>query len=151
MNCRYVQSRLAAYLDRELSPNERAAVRAHLSECAACQSDFAEAERIKNTIASLSSIEPSEQFERRLFEAVHSAAPKSAARETVGWGLAVVPAVAAIAGYLLFVFTRPPEAVVQSVPTSAQSDTLARDQAFDQARNPFSAGTVVSFEGTNGR
>jgi Putative zinc-finger len=41
MNCEQVQSLLVAYLDGEVTPSERALIRAHLSGCTACQQEIA--------------------------------------------------------------------------------------------------------------
>ncbi len=40
MNCEQVQSLLPAYLDGEVSPSERALIRAHLSKCTVCQQEL---------------------------------------------------------------------------------------------------------------
>jgi mycothiol system anti-sigma-R factor len=39
-NCREVATRLFPYLDRELNPEEQAAVRAHLDRCGPCADHF---------------------------------------------------------------------------------------------------------------
>ena len=41
MNCREVQERLVAYLDDEVTPSERALIRAHLAECEFCRKELA--------------------------------------------------------------------------------------------------------------
>jgi len=41
MNCREVQERLVAYLDDEVTPSERASIRAHLAECDFCRKELA--------------------------------------------------------------------------------------------------------------
>src|ERR1041385_3235922 len=40
MNCEQVQSLLAAYLDGEVTPSERALIVAHLSSCTVCQQEL---------------------------------------------------------------------------------------------------------------
>jgi anti-sigma factor (TIGR02949 family) len=40
LTCREVFERLNDYLDRELSPDETAAVRSHLETCAVCASEY---------------------------------------------------------------------------------------------------------------
>ncbi len=53
MSHRHVERQLSAYLDRELRPEEEAAVRRHLAECAACREELARLTSLKATLAAL--------------------------------------------------------------------------------------------------
>lgn len=58
MNCHRVQSLLSAYLDQELSPEERRLIRSHLFNCAVCAQCFEELSRIKKYLGSLEPPQP---------------------------------------------------------------------------------------------
>ncbi len=40
MNCEQVQALLAAYLDGEVTPSEKALIQTHLSDCTVCQQEL---------------------------------------------------------------------------------------------------------------
>ena len=48
-----VERQLSAYLDRELAPDEEAAVRRHLEECAPCRDELARLRHLKSVLAGL--------------------------------------------------------------------------------------------------
>jgi len=50
MNCRYVQSRLSAYLDFELSGVEQQLIRSHLEQCIECSEEFESLRRTKELL-----------------------------------------------------------------------------------------------------
>ncbi len=54
MNCQKASSLLSAYLDRELSPEERRQLRLHLLNCMECSDELEEIERIKAALGYLS-------------------------------------------------------------------------------------------------
>ena len=58
MNCRYVQSRLSAYLDFELSGDEQQQIRSHLEECIECSCEFESLRRTKQLIRQLPVVKP---------------------------------------------------------------------------------------------
>ena len=53
MNCHRVQSLLSAYLDQELSSEERRLIRNHIFKCPVCAQCFEELSRIKKYLGSL--------------------------------------------------------------------------------------------------
>lgn len=53
MNCQKAGSLISAYLDRELSPEERRQLRLHLMECSECSDELQELEKIKGVLGYL--------------------------------------------------------------------------------------------------
>jgi len=62
MKCRSVQKKLSAYQDRELEPKEQEQVRSHLLSCRACREQYAELDRIWQTLGELQEIRPDPWF-----------------------------------------------------------------------------------------
>ena len=62
MKCRSVQKKLSAYQDRELDPIEQEQVRSHLLSCRACREQYAELDRIWQTLGELQEIRPDPWF-----------------------------------------------------------------------------------------
>ena len=58
MNCRYVQSRLSAYLDFELSGDEQQLIRSHLEECIECSCEFESLRRTKQLLRQMPMVKP---------------------------------------------------------------------------------------------
>jgi hypothetical protein len=58
MNCRYVQSRLSAYLDFELSGDEQQLIRSHLEECIECSCEFESLRRTKQLLRQMPIVKP---------------------------------------------------------------------------------------------
>jgi anti-sigma factor RsiW len=66
MKCRSVQKKLSAYQDRELEPTEQEQVKSHLLSCWDCREQFAELERVWQTLEELQEIRPDPWFYRQL-------------------------------------------------------------------------------------
>ncbi|MDQ7850370.1 MAG: zf-HC2 domain-containing protein [Armatimonadota bacterium] len=49
----HTERQLSAYLDREVTPEEEAAVRRHLSGCPSCQEELSRLERVRRLLAGL--------------------------------------------------------------------------------------------------
>jgi len=62
MKCRSVQKKLSAYQDRELEPTEQEQVKSHLLSCRACREQFAELERVWQTLGEVKEIRPDPWF-----------------------------------------------------------------------------------------
>ena len=62
MKCHSVQKKLSAYQDRELEPQEQEQVRNHLLSCRACSKQYAEFERVWQTLEELQEIRPDPWF-----------------------------------------------------------------------------------------
>ena len=70
MKCSKVQKKLSAYQDRELEPKEQEKVRSHLLSCRACREQFAELERVWQTLGELKEIRPDPWFYPQLVRKV---------------------------------------------------------------------------------
>jgi anti-sigma factor RsiW len=66
MKCRNVQKKLSAYQDNELETHEREQVRSHLLSCQSCREQYAELERVWQTLGKLEEIRPDPWFYRQL-------------------------------------------------------------------------------------
>lgn len=62
MKCHSIQNKLSAYQDRELEPLEQERVRKHLLSCRACREQYAELERVWQTLEGLEEIHPDPWF-----------------------------------------------------------------------------------------
>jgi len=66
MKCRNIQKKLSAYQDNELETHEREEIRSHLLSCRDCSEEFAELERIWQTLEGLEGIHPDPWFYRQI-------------------------------------------------------------------------------------
>ena len=66
MKCHSVQKKLSAYQDNELEPREEKQVRSHLLSCRACREQFAELERVWQTLGGLEEIHLDPWFYRQV-------------------------------------------------------------------------------------
>ncbi len=64
MDHSYFQSRLSAYADQELPPDERAAVAEHLKDCPDCSGRLEELERLAELVAENSELDDSDYWEK---------------------------------------------------------------------------------------
>lgn len=76
MNCKTALGMLSAYLDRELAPVERDAVRAHLADCDGCRTEERELRALKGVLLGVRAPEPAEDFERRLMSSLRGEASR---------------------------------------------------------------------------
>jgi anti-sigma factor RsiW len=70
MKCRSFQKKLSAYQDRELEPLEQEQVKSHLLSCRACREQYAEFERVWQTLEELQEIRPDPWFYPQLVRKV---------------------------------------------------------------------------------
>jgi anti-sigma factor RsiW len=66
MKCHSVQKKLSAYQDKELEPREQEQVRNHLLGCQACREQYAELERVWQTLGGLEEIHLDPWFYRQV-------------------------------------------------------------------------------------
>ena len=66
MDCNQVEKLLNAYIDKELDHKTNIMVRNHLVDCENCYKDFLLYKEIKDSLNSLSEVEPSEEFSKEL-------------------------------------------------------------------------------------
>jgi len=70
MNCKTVESRLSAYIDRELGGDELLQIRAHLSSCKSCREEAEGLKALKMLLGSVQCPDPSEDLAQRLTASV---------------------------------------------------------------------------------
>ena len=66
MKCRNIQKKLSAYQDNELETREREKIKKHLLSCGACREQYAELERVWQTLGGLEEIHPDPWFYRQV-------------------------------------------------------------------------------------
>lgn len=72
MNCKSVQSRLSAFLDRELPQTEFQEIRTHLHDCEVCAQEAQQLRCLKSLLSAHTVPEPSSDFMERLQAAVRA-------------------------------------------------------------------------------
>jgi anti-sigma factor RsiW len=66
MKCHNIQKKFSAYQDKELKPQEQEEVRNHLLSCRACREQYAEFERVWQTLGGLDEIQPNPWFYQQI-------------------------------------------------------------------------------------
>ncbi len=67
MNCNEVRESLSAFLDNELSTNEKTLLQSHLDECTGCQKELEELQKVAVQLSSLEEVVPPASFRNELF------------------------------------------------------------------------------------
>ncbi len=153
MNCKFVESRLAAYIDGELDGAEMLRVRSHVSECDSCEREIAELRLVKTMIGSLPNTRPDPEFESRLLTAVHADDTRTVRVNGVfslrlGWGGLTVAAAASVLAVIVVGINRDRSEQVAGVPLPPISrDGFESDQIYFQSNSPLSSGVTVSYDG----
>ncbi len=154
MNCKAVQSRLSAYLDRELTGAELFELRAHLSQCDDCSAEETALRQLKQMLGGMSTPEPSIDFADRLCANVlknRVEQPRTTLRATV-FSFASVAACSALA---TFVFSTLRSEVPTVLPTQAESHDVAfdiqREQAYSMGLDATNGANVMSVANYAGR
>ena len=62
MKCRSIQKKFSAYQDKELKPGEQEKVSKHLVSCQSCREQYAELDRVWQTLGNLEEIHPDPWF-----------------------------------------------------------------------------------------
>ena len=70
MKCRSVKNKLSAYQDRELDPTEQEQVKNHLLSCRDCREQYAELERVWQTLGELEQIQPNPWFYQQVIRKI---------------------------------------------------------------------------------
>lgn len=145
MNCKSTVEMLSAYLDRELAPAERDAVRAHLAGCDRCRQDERELRALKGLLLGVRAPEPAADFESRLMSRLHaeSTAPPRPAftlpqiRPLVLGQFGGLALAAVMAAVVLSHGSRP--VPMNSVRTPRMGETVARvdDQIYAQHNEAY--------------
>lgn len=156
MNCRYVESRLAAYMDGELEGAEMLRVRSHVLECPDCGKELEELRFVKAALGNLPARRADEGFEQRLLDGIAQAERKTVTvpglRVKFGWGGVAVASMAAVCAAIVFGLNRSDSQMAPVQPmAAAPRDGFERDQIYFQSSNPLSAGVTVAYESNPNR
>ena len=105
---------LSAFLDGELPPQEMEAVRFHLTLCERCRRQLMVIQQTDQRMKAMPVIEPSRQFERNVWEKIHSMAEKPQNRFIEKWfpspyKLISASAMAAALLVIVFLWNRAPQ------------------------------------------
>lgn len=126
MNCAKTRDLLGMYLDGEVQPRHRGAIREHLEACESCRAELASVSSLSAQLAALPTCEPDEAFYRRLFQRLWEERQPARPGARYVWQAAL----AAAAMLALFFSLRPPAAPVEQVgnPTTAARRVAAITQ-----------------------
>lgn len=150
MNCKNVQSRMSAYVDRELSGAEMHEMRDHLGRCEGCRQEEVEARSLKHLLSGVGPVEPPIGFEERLVLNVLKECPVAQLepRRRPAFLLAAFAAAAAMAGTLLilpmFRTVQPPQPEVKTSISNDYALEINRDQLYEASGDPLSGGHLAT-------
>jgi anti-sigma factor RsiW len=145
MNCKAVQTRLSAYLDRELTGEELLQLRAHLATCSECKSEENELRMLKSMLGQLPAPQPTEDLADRLCLAVLKNAKRESQRWTWKRSFVTFASVAAASMAATFFFlslkSEPIKPTVRQTPDMAYD--VAQDQLYQAGGDPTLGAPVV--------
>jgi len=70
MKCHRIRKKLSVYQDRELKPEEQEAISGHLQSCQSCREQYAEFERLWQTLGGIEEIDLGPWFYRQVVERI---------------------------------------------------------------------------------
>jgi len=74
MECKDIQKRLSAYIEKAVTPKQKAAIDAHLKQCKRCRQDLADLKRTIKYVQQLKDVEPPAWLAQRVMARVRSEA-----------------------------------------------------------------------------
>src|SRR4030042_7083165 len=74
MECKDIQKRLSAYLEKAVSPQQKTAMDAHLKQCKRCRQDLADLKRTIEYVQKLEEVEPPAWLAQRVMARVRAEA-----------------------------------------------------------------------------
>ena len=148
MNCKSTTEMLSAYLDRELAPQERDAIRSHLADCERCRCEERELRSLKGLLLGVRAPEPADDFEQRLMMRLRAEAntpartrftlPSLRLREPLAWGPFV--GLAACAAMGTFAFIHMPQSVsVQAAPRASEPQVSVAQNDYNSYADRYRA------------
>ena len=105
MSCEELSEELSAYLDGELSPRERAALKAHLERCSRCREELVSLRAVSQLVGSLPQVQPSQAFSQALGREISAHGRRRWLRPIPLFAGDLIPGLA-VAALLLFVIPR---------------------------------------------
>lgn len=85
MICMKAKKLLSAYIDGELTDEQRQQIESHLQSCDDCKKEMLELRQTKRMVASLRRYEPSEEWVNRTLAQLTSQAPQTAEKKSLFW------------------------------------------------------------------
>lgn len=142
MNCKAIQSRLSAYLDRELTGTELLQMRDHISGCFECRNELEELRSLKAMLGGMTSPEPPHDFAARLSAQVLNSKTQNA-RWTFRKSALTFAGVAAVSMVVTFFVIS-----FQAGPLPKSSNTnmafdVAQDQSYEVGGDPTMGAPVI--------
>jgi len=142
MKCSKIQKKLSAYQDRELTPQEQQEIGRHLLSCQVCRQQFAQLERVWQTLGELKEIQPDPWFYRQVIKKIREPREQGflpalqhvfrLSRAPVA--VSIVLIIGLLAGtYLGSILARCDLFPFQSTPTGDSSGVLTSMRVFDPA------------------
>ena len=153
MNCNAVQTRLSAYLDRELTGEELLVLRAHLSVCPECRQAETELRLLKSLLGQMTAPEPSTGFGDRLCASVLRTRERTQPRFGVARSILTFGGVAAASMVATFFVVSLREEAPQALQADRDSVAIeiAQDQAFSVGADPTEGSSLTRFAEYAGR
>lgn len=136
MNCKSVQVRLSAYVDRELTGTEMLAVRAHLSVCELCRIEEEGLREIKQILTATPIPEPPADFADRLVAAMRAEVQPEPVRPRFrlsNLGYVGIAAFSMAATYMVITLVQPRPTPNSATARKDQSSGVAFEVQRDQA------------------
>ena len=154
--CEKMRNDLKAYLDGQLSPAVRIAVRLHLNRCESCRKEMEEMRLMGTRMRAADSLEMSDALRTRILAAVPKAAPDAPVpmlprwreRPVMIWGAS---ASAALAWFILYpALTKSKGSPIPVVQPDASSRTLSIGTGFQQYTQDYDERPNLNFSAGNG-
>ena len=144
MNCKTTLGLLSAYLDRELAPQERDAVRAHLGTCDGCRTEEHDLRALKGLLLGVRAPEPAADFESRLLSRLHAEAASPVRSRLpafnlrpVAWGQ--LSGLAAASALATFVVLHGPDTRVTEPSATVTKEVAVRNVDYDAVADRYDA------------
>ena len=158
MNCKAVQTKLSAYLDRELPGEELMAIRTHLHDCSSCHAEEQALRSLKSILCSARTPEPPADLAERLTAAVFAdrqPAPEPRGFRIPAFTFAGVAVCSMALTFIVLTAVRPPDSSPSATGPKDSSTGVAfevqRDQAFLVGADATSGVPLMSAAGYGGR
>ncbi|MGN6368711.1 MAG: anti-sigma factor family protein [Phycisphaerae bacterium] len=127
-----ISKRLSAYLDNEVSPQERALIETHLTECTLCTELLGSLRAISSMVRGYNATPLDAAFLQKLHNQVDNLSKRSV--ERFGWALAGIAAcIALIAGIHLSLYTAPAQAATVTAPAAWEGQAVQLSANTDEA------------------
>lgn len=137
MNCQDVTARLSAFVDGELAADERAAVSAHLGQCASCRATAADLARVRDAARALGPVAPPDHIWLEIAGQIHLAdrptpadATAQTRRRSAAWqwiGLAAALVLTTLLTYAVIHLRDQAPATTGNAAASGSVETVAQE------------------------